>query len=158
MNATRKLFVTIAKGSIFFTIACWAATVALLTFQRRAMLDGPVSTLDAALGLILVVIVPDALAAWLVLRKLLADRPRREARRAATAFAVSAPLVLGIGHLLSELVGGYAEVTFGSRFILPVVAAFIIALMIFIPSGIVIWTLHPSGVGPISESDQNEHC
>jgi hypothetical protein len=68
-------------------------------------------------------------------------------------------VVLGVGYLLGELVGGYAEMIHGSYSILLTVAAFIITLMVFIPSGIVMWILHPSGgVGAIPESDQHEHC
>ncbi len=91
--------------------------------------------------------------------KLLTDRPRNDARRGATAFAVSAPLALGVGYLLGELAGGYAEVILGRYFVLPAIMTFIIILMIFLPSGVVMWALHPTGgVGSASESEQNEHC
>ena len=158
MGARRTLFISVAKGSILFTIGCWAVVLALAS-QGRTIFDGPVSTLVAAIGLTLAVIVPDALAARWVLRKLLTDRPRNDARRGATAFAVSAPLALGVGYLLGELVGGYAEVILGRYFVLPAIMTFIIILMIFLPSGVVMWALHPTGgVGSASESEQNEHC
>ncbi len=85
-------------------------------------------------------------------------RPRSDARRATTAFAVSAPLTLAIAYVLGELVGGYAEVILGSRSILPAIVTVIIILMIFVPTAVVAWTLHPSGgIGPVGESGQDEH-
>jgi hypothetical protein len=149
---------TVGAGSIVFTVASWAFVLAVWLL-RRTTLDGPISNHDATIGAILIVIIPDALAAWWIFRRLNIRLSRSDARRAATAFAVSAPLVLGVGYLLGELVGGYAETILGSRFILPAVASFIIVLMIVLPSAVVMWVLHPSGgVEPVPESDQDEHC
>ena len=144
MSAKRRLFITVAEGSIFFTVVCWALILAL-AFHKRTFFDEPILTLIAAPGLILVILLPDALAAWWVFRKLLADRVRNDARRGAIAFAVSAPLSLAIGNVFAVLVGGWTERLLGGRFILPTVVAFVITLMAFVPSGIVMWFLHPSG-------------
>lgn len=158
MSATRKLFMTVGAGSIVFTVASLAFVLAVWLL-RRTILDGPISSHDATIGAILIVIIPDALAAWWIFRRVRSNRSRDDARRAATAFAVSAPVVLAIGYPLGFLVGGYAEVILGGRFILPAVASFIIVLMIFAPSAVVMWVLHPSGgVGAVPESDQDEHC
>jgi hypothetical protein len=144
MSARRKLFITVAKGSVLFTIGCWAVVLAL-AFLGRSVFDGQASTLVATIGVALVVVLPDALAAWWIFRKLLTDRPRNDARRGAIGFAVSAPLVLGIGNVPGTLIGGWAERLLGSRFIFPTVVAFVVTLMVFVPSGIVTWLLHPSG-------------
>jgi len=154
MNANRRLFITVAKGSILFTIGCWAV-VLMLAFQGHTIFDGPVSTPVATTGVTLAVIVPDALAAWWIFRKLLTDRPQNDARRGAIGFAVSAPLVLGIGNVLGMLIGGWAGRLLGSRFILPTLGAFVITLMVLVPSGIVMWLLHPSGgVDAIAEGNR----
>jgi len=111
------------------------------------------------IAIFLAVFVPDGLAAWWIFQRLRANCSRSDARRAATAFAVSAPVALGVGDVLGVGVGGYAEVVLGSRFILPAVVAFIIVLMIFVPSAVVMWVLHPSGGAEfVGGSDQDEHC
>jgi len=153
MDSTRRLFVTVAEAAVLFTLASWAFVLMTLAFRPHVPFRGETTAMLAT------VFVPDSLAAWWLYRRVRANRSRADTRRAATAFAVSAPLILGVGYLLGELVGGYAEVILGSRFILPAVASFIIVLMIFGPSAVVLWVLHPSGgVGAVPESDQNEHC
>jgi hypothetical protein len=153
MGSTHRLFVTVAEGAVLFTVASWGFVLTTLAFRPPLSFHGEMIAGFAT------VFVPDGLAAWWFFRRVLANRSRADARRAATAFAVSAPLILGVGYLLGELVGGYAEVILGSRFILPAMATFIIVLMIFLPSAVVMWVLHPSGgVEPVPESDQDEHC
>jgi hypothetical protein len=153
MSATRRLFTTVAEAAVLFTVASWAFVLMTLAFRPLMSFRG-----ETIAGLA-TVFVPDGLTAWWLIRRVRANRSRADARRAATAFAVSAPLILGVGYLLGELVGGYAEVILGSRFVLPAVASFIIVLMIFLPSTVVMWVLHPSGgVGVVPESDQDEHC
>jgi len=153
MDSTRRLFLTVAEGAVLFTVASWAFV--LMTLAVRP----PVSFHGEAIAGPATVFIPDSLAAWWLFRRARTNRSLADARRAATAFAVSAPLTLGVGYLLGELVGGYAEVILGSRFILPAVASFIIVLMIFVPGAVVMWVLHPSGgVGAVPESDQDEHC
>lgn len=66
---------------------------------------------------------PSGIAAWWMFRKLQAYCTRREARAAAIAFAVLAPVSFGIAFLLSEISGGYAELLLGSPFAL--VGAFV---------------------------------
>ena len=157
MSATRRLFVTVAEGAVLFTVASWALVLVLGLVIPRAFTPDKSIHIEI-IALLVAVFVPDGFAAWWLFRRVGANRSRADARRAATAFAVSAPLILGVGYLLGELVGGYADVILGSRFILPAVASFIIVLMIFVPSAVVMWALHPSGgVGPVPESDQNEH-
>ncbi len=152
MSAPRLLFVTVAEGAILFTVASWALVVMLGLVLPRAFM--PDRSILSEIIAILAVFVPDGLATWWLFRRLRTGRSRSDARRAATAFAISAPVVLGVGYLLGGLVGGYAEVWLGSWFILPAVVAFIIAMMSLIPGGVVMWALHPSGgVEPVVESD-----
>jgi len=152
MNAKRRLFVIVAEAAVLLTVVSWILVFASMPFEaymsRHATVAAPV-----------VVLVPDGLATWWMFRRIRANYLRSDARRAATAFAVSAPVVLGISHVLGTLIGGYAEVIFGRYFILPVVAAFVLVMMSFIPSGIVVWALHPSaGIEPVTGFDQNDHC
>ena len=157
MGATRRLFMTVAEAAVLFALASWTLVLVFGLVIPRAFTPDK-SVHSEIIAILVAVLVPDSLAAWLIFRRLRTDRSRNDARRTATAFAVSAPVVLGIGNLLGELVGGYAEVILGNRFILPAVASFIIVLMIFVPSAVVMWALHPSGgIGPVGESDQNEH-
>jgi hypothetical protein len=152
MSATRRLFATVAEAAVFFTVASWAFDLAIALVAPRAF-----GHASASYGQIVVmmfaVLIPDALAAWWIFRRLRADHSRNDARRAATAFAISALLALGVGYLIGELAGGYAEILFGEHFFLPAVVTVIILLMILIPSGVVMWALHPSGgIGSVSES------
>ena len=158
MRSTRNLFTTVARAGVLFSVLSWALVFALV-IVRRARFDVPESALSAALGTILVVFAPDVLAAWWLFSRLRTDRPRNDARRAAIAFAISAPLTSAVGMVLGELVGGYAEVFLGRLFILPSIGIFIIVLMVLIPNGVVIWTLHPSaGADLVRETGQHEHC
>jgi hypothetical protein len=152
MSPKRRLFITVAEGAVSFAVASWALVLVFSLVAPRVFTSG--SSLRAEIAATLVVFLPDGLVAWWILRRVRASRLRDDARRATTAFAVSAPLALGVGYLLGELVGGYAEVILGSRFILPAMASFIIVLIIFVPSGVVMWALHPSrGAGPVGGSD-----
>jgi hypothetical protein len=145
MGATHRLLRTVATAALLFTVASWVLTIVFFMphlSPRSEKIAAPT-----------VVIVPDGLATWWLFRKLQVDRSRSDARRAVTAFAVSAPVVLAIGYLLGELVGGYTEVILGGYFVLPAVVAFIILLIVFIPYAVVSWALHPSGgMEPVSES------
>jgi len=153
LGTPRRLFVIVAEGAILFTVAAWALVLALGLVIPRAFTPDK-STHSEIIGTLLAVIVPDSLATWWIFRRLRTDRSRNDARRAATAFAVSAPVTLGFGSLLGELVGGYAEAWLGSWFILPAVVAFMFIVMIVVPSGVVMWALHPSGGGePVSGSE-----
>jgi len=149
MSATRRLFTTVAEGAVLFAIACWALVLVIGLVTPRAFTPDK-SIHGEIIGALVAVFLPDGLAAWWIFRRLRVDRSRSDARRAATAFAVSAPVALGVGNLLGALVGGYAEALLGRYFVLPAIAAFTIVMMIFVPSGVVIWALHPSGgVGPV---------
>jgi hypothetical protein len=153
VGTARQLFVTVAEGAVFFTVASWAFDLVIALVAPRAF-EHVSTSYSQIVVMVMAVLVPDGLAAWWIFLQVRTDRSRNDARRAAAAFAASAPLALGVGYLLGELVGGYAEVVFGHYFILPTVAAIIIALMIFIPNGVVMWALHPSGgVEPVSESE-----
>jgi hypothetical protein len=158
MSATRRLFMTAAEGAVLFTVFSWALVLALGLMSPRAFTPER-SIHSQIIGILVVVFVPDSLAAWWLFRRVRTNRSRADARRAATAFAVSAPVVLAIIYPLGLLVGGYAEAILGIRFILPAVASFILVLMIFVPSAVVMLVLYPSGgVGAVAESDQDEHC
>ena len=154
----RQLFVTVAEGAVLFTVASWAFVLVLAFVAPRAFTRDN-SIYSEIVAILLAVFAPDSLAAWWIFRRVRVNRSPDDARRAAIAFAVSAPLVLGVGHLLGELVGAYAEALIGRWFILPSVGAFVIVLMIFIPSGVVMWILHPSGgVGLSRKVKPNEPC
>jgi hypothetical protein len=158
VGTARQLFVTVAEGAVLFTVASWAFDLVIALVAPRAFEHASSSYVQIVV-MLMAVLVPDGLAAWWIFRRVRTDRSRNDGRRAATAFAVSAPVVLGVGYLLGELVGGYAEVILGRYFVLPAAAVAVIVPMTFIPSGVVIWALHPSGgVSAIPESDQNEHC
>lgn len=151
MSPKRKLFVTVAEAALFLTVACWVLSFVYWFFVRYTKFHEGITV--AA-----VVVFPDALVSWWIFRRLRVDWSNSDARRAATAFAVCAPLTLAIAHVFGELVGGYAEVVLGSRFILPAVATFVIVLMISLPGAVVAWALHPSGgIAPVGESGRDEH-
>ncbi|MGA9979260.1 MAG: hypothetical protein WBQ08_11590 [Candidatus Sulfotelmatobacter sp.] len=151
MNAKCHLFVTVAEAALVLTVTSWAFIFVYSFFVHDMSVHGRITVVP-------IIFVPDFLATWWIFRRLRADHSRTDARRAATAFAVSAPATLAIALALGELIGGYAGVVFGSRSILPAVVTFVIALMISVPSAVVAWTLHPSGgTGPVGESGQDEH-
>ncbi len=134
-----------------FAVASWALILVLVLVAPRSFTRNLPVHSELIVSLV-AVFAPLSLAVWWIFRRLQSDRSRSDARRAATAFAVSAPLALVVGNVLGVLVGGYAEAWLGRYFILPAIAAFIITMMIFVPSGVVMWALHPSGgVGPTSE-------
>jgi len=102
-----------------------------------------------------VILIPDALATWWLFRRLRQHRTASDARRGATAFAFSVPIVLCTGSVFGEWVGGYAEVFLGRVFILPAIIVFLAVLMVTIPGVVVKWALHPSGgVGPTNAGTQ----
>jgi hypothetical protein len=151
VKARRELFVTVAEAALLLTVASWALVFVYWLFVRDTSVHGGITV--AA-----VVVVPGAWATWWIFRRLRVDRPGSDARRAATAFAVSAPLTLAIAYVFGALILGYAEVVFGSRSVFSAVATFVIVLMILLPGTVVAWALHPSGgVVPVSESGQDEH-
>jgi hypothetical protein len=152
MQATRRLFVTVAEGATLFTIASWIFLLLLILIAPRTFGDRSSSYVQIVV-MMTVVLVPDGLGAWWLLRRFRTDYQRNDARRAVTAFAVSAPVALGVGYLFGEMAGVYAEVVFGRYFVLPAVAMSIVVPMIFIPWGVVMWALHSSsGIGSVSES------
>jgi len=154
MGARQRLFITSAQAALLFTGTSWILFFIMLELIPEAPAHRGMSLAAAVAAVIL----PDALGTWLIFRRLRFDRARGDARRAATAFAVSAPLALAVSYPLGELVGGYTEEILGSRFILPAVLRFIVLVMIAVPGAVVEWALHPSGgVEPVAESDQNEH-
>jgi hypothetical protein len=151
VNAKREFSVTVAEAALLLTVASWALVFVYWFLVRDTPVDGGITV--AA-----VVVVPGALATWWIFRRLRVDRPGSAARRAATAFAVSAPLTLAIAYGFGELMGGCAEGAFGSRSVLPAVATLVIVLMILLPGTVVAWALHPSGGAvPVGESGQDEH-
>jgi len=151
MDAKRRLFLTVAEAALLLTVGSWALIFVYAVYGRDISPHGAVLAVT-------VVIVPDALASWWIFRRLLIDRPRRDAWRAATAFAVSAPVTLALAYLLSAVVGGYAETFLGRKSALPAIAILIIILMMFVPGTVVAWTLHPSGgVQPVGERHEDEH-
>lgn len=151
MGATHRLFMTSAQAALLFTATSWA-----LTFTILGLI--PEAPTHRGMSIAVAVILPDALGTWLIFRKLRLDHGRGDARRAATAFAVSAPVALAVSLPLAGLVGAYTEGTLGGRFILLAVLGFVVLVMIVVPGAVIAWALHPSGgVEPAAESDQNEH-
>jgi hypothetical protein len=148
MRATSRLFVTSAQAALLFTGTSWAFIFIILGRMPEMPTHRGISVTAA-------VILPDALGTWLIFRRLRFDHARGDARRAATAFAVSAPMALGVSFLLGELVGGYTEVILGRRFILSAIWGFVFLIMSIVPGSVVAWALHPSGgVGAVAESDK----
>jgi hypothetical protein len=144
---------TVAEGAVFFTVASSAFDLVIALVAPPAF-GNHSSGYGQMVVMLMAVVGPDGMAAWWIFRRVQTDHSRNDARRAATGFAVSAPLALAVAYLLGELVGGYAEVVLGRYFVLPAVAAVIVVLTIFIPSGVVMWTLHPSGgLEPVSETE-----
>lgn len=114
--------------------------------------SGVGATVSRGIELFAIIIVPDALATWWLLRRLWLHSTAHDARRGATAFAFTAPLTLSIGYVLGELVGGWTEVFLGRAFILPTVILFTAILMTTIPGLVVTWAMHPAaGVMPLNE-------
>jgi len=147
MSVRHRLFATCAQAALFFTVASWALVLIILDLMPKA-------PTQRGLSIAVIVVLPDALATWWIFRRLRLDRSRGDARRAAVAFAVSAPLTLAASYPLGGLLGGYAEAILGSRFVLPAVLGFIFLLMIIVPGAVVAWALHPSGgVEAVAESE-----
>jgi len=135
MATRRRLFVILAKAALLLTGAFWALVLGMMLPAMHRM-----SPDTNATGAATAVLIPDGLAAWWVFRKFRVDRSRHDALKITVAFAVSAPLVLGIGNLVGYVVGGYAEVFLGSSFILPAVAAVTITLMgLLVPTAVLAW-------------------
>jgi putative Mn2+ efflux pump MntP len=152
MPARRRLFMNSAKAALLFTGASWGLVLIILGFMPEVLTHRWMSITAA-------VILPDALGTWLIFNRLRLDHARDDARRAATVFALSAPVALAVSYPLAGLVGGYAEGILGSRFILPAVLVFVVLVMISVPGIVVAWPLHPSGgAGAVAESHPNEHC
>jgi len=147
---TSRLFRIVAGLALLFALSSSALALAIFPFiTETAFFRG--------VAVAAVIVIPDALATWWLFRRLGQHRTANDARRGATAFAFSVPLVLSVGYMLGVLVGGYAEVFLGRVFILPAIIVFISVLIVTIPGVVVRWALHPSGgVGPINQ-DLNEH-
>jgi hypothetical protein len=145
---TSRLFKTVAGPGLLFAVSSSALVFVIPHFITQAAFSG-------VLGVTAVVVAPDLLATWWLFRRLRVQHAVNEARRGATAFAVSAPLALGVGYPLGTLIGGYAELFLGRVFILPVIFIFLAALVIAIPGIAVRLVLHPSGgVQPFNEGSQ----
>jgi hypothetical protein len=109
---------------------------ALLVFRI-----GATSFEQAALGAA-VVLLPTALAAWWIFRKLQARLSRREARAVTIAFVLCAPIVLLVAVVLAELTGGHAEKLLGSPFALAgaISGVFVVApLGSIVPTALTLW-------------------
>ncbi len=148
MGTPRSLLVTVGAAALLFVLLSWVAILAILGVWHTMAIRPDIGTVAA-------VVIPDTLATRWLFRRIQRDRSRSDARRAATAFAVSALVALAVGYVVGELVGAYAEVIVGRWFIIPAIVVFICALIVIIPSAVVGWVLHPSAGGsPVSESDQ----
>ena len=144
---TNRLFKIVAGPALLFALLSLAAALIAFPFG--------ITEFSRGIGATAFIIVPDALATLWLVRRLRVHLAARTSRRAAIAFAFSAPVVLAVGFALGELVGGYAEVFLGRVFILPAIILFLAVLMITIPVVVVRWALHPSGgVDPVNEGSQ----
>jgi len=75
-------------------------------------------------------------------RRLQAHHPRREARIAATAFGVFAPVALGVAFAVSPIFGVYSEVLFRSAFAGALVGIVVImAILSFVPIMFLLWMM-----------------
>jgi hypothetical protein len=151
MDAQGRLLITVVAAALLFTLLSWASVFVYAVMVHEISQHGTMAA-------VAIVLFPDVMATFWIFRRLQVNYSRGDARRAATAFAASAPLTLALGYMLGGLVGGYAEATLGGHFIIPAIVVFIVTSMILVPSSVVAWALHPSGgIWPVGESDQDEH-
>jgi hypothetical protein len=149
MRETFRLFAVVGKAALMFTAACF-----LLTMISFALLLPPsawtaplprVPPMGEAITLAIVLLVPAGLARWWIVRELSTGYSRREALSVANAFAVLAPILLGISLLLGPIVGGYPVLLLGTESRLVAFAcvmaavAVMMTLMTFLLSLFVLW-------------------
>jgi hypothetical protein len=135
---TGRLFKIVAGPGLLFALLSSVPAFAIFRFITD-------TTFSRGVGVTIAIIAPDLFATWWIFRRLRLLRTANTARRAATAFAFSAPIALAIAYPLGTLVGAYAEVFLGRVFVIPVIILFIAILMVTIPGVIERWALHPSG-------------
>jgi hypothetical protein len=104
------LFIVVGKAALMTTLVYFALALAVLG-SKIVLTHGEEEILGATMAFL-----PTGIAAWWMFRKLQAHCTRREARAAAIAFAVLAPVSFGIAILLSQTSGGYADLLLGSPF------------------------------------------
>jgi hypothetical protein len=90
---------------------------------------------------------------WL-LRALRTQCAPGNARHAAIAFAISVLLVAGIGNVFGGLVGGYAELFFGTQFALPGVLLFTIVWTSFVTAGVALVWIGPRFIDEYRRTNQ----
>jgi MFS family permease len=145
---TSRLFKMVASPALLFAVLSSVLALAVFRYISEA-------SLSRAIGVTIIIVAPDALAACWLFRRLRTQRSAPDARRGAIAFAFSVPIVMSVAYVLGELVGGYAEAFLGRVFIFPAIILFIAILVVTIPGVIVRWALHSSaGVTPINEGPQ----
>lgn len=105
------LFRVVAAGAVITIAIYFVLALALESlFQRIGA-----SLILQAIGVTLTVIVPVYGAAWWVFRRLRVRYERREARKAAIAFAASTPVALIMGLPLGPIVGRWAGILLGTH-------------------------------------------
>ena len=119
-----RLFAIITTASVATTFVNLGLTLA---FSR--LVQKPSKVMEGVC-IIFTLILPIAAAAWWVFRRLRSDYPYREARAVTFAFAVFAPVSLGVGMLTGQLSGGYAESVLGTRFALAGAVAGVIVVSV----------------------------
>lgn len=156
MNRTFRLFTVIGQAAFLLTGAGFLLTVvSFLLLVPPSVRSGPlpsVPSVGEAITLIVVMVGPPALGFWWIFRKLRTEYPRGQALGAAIAFAVFSPVPLGIGLVLSPIIGDYTGIFLGTGSRLVAYSAAVlgivvmIALMTFIPTLLAMWiTRHTGG-------------
>ncbi len=108
MKRSVRLLLLIMRGSAVVTLGCFALVLPLFKLHLTSIEQGVAGMAIA--------FVPSGLAGWWTSRTLRSEYPPVAARAAGITFAVLAPVGLGIGLLLGQVIGGFAGALLGNPF------------------------------------------
>lgn len=142
MRNTFRLFAIVGVASLITTTMYFGVILALLPVLRRPNLPRIVQAVVLAVTLA----TPIGAAAWWIFKKLRPNYSQRTARAAAIAFGLFTPVSLGVGVLLSTIIGAYAEGLAGYPFF-GLAGAFlgiviVTTLLSFVPCVFTLWITH----------------
>jgi hypothetical protein len=104
-----RLSVVVGKAAVIVVAGAYALVLATMAFR----IDGDARPTVGILIGISAVFLPTGAAIWWMSRTLRTVFQRREARAISTAFAIFAPISLGVAFVLSEITGSYGELIGG---------------------------------------------
>jgi hypothetical protein len=107
----RRLFIVVGEAALIVTGAYFG--LVLITF-KFALTPGE-ETIEG----IMMAILPVGVATWWIFRRLQTHHPPREARAAAIAFVVFAPIALLMALIFTQLFGDYAIALLGNPMAFP---------------------------------------